>query len=171
VATDAYGLALGVGPSFTSRSAAKQGLQLGEHHLPRLAAQVGSSGWVRALAHHQPGPLPKSGAMAEESSPPRCDPRCMSSQPSQRRYQRWFGLLVVLVMLVAVPVVRAAHHYQQGVAGECALRFEADKTRLDETTGTTGTGGPQAGRVRSNKMGGGGSGISAKRRNPSRIHR
>jgi hypothetical protein len=29
----------------------------------------------------------------------------MSSQPSQRRYQRWFGLLVVLVMLVAVPVV------------------------------------------------------------------
>ena len=70
--------------------------------------------------------------MVEESSPPRCDPRCMSSQPSQRRYQRWFGLLVVLVMLVAVPVVRAAHHYQQGVAGECALRFEADKTRLDD---------------------------------------
>jgi hypothetical protein len=92
----------------------------------------------------------------------------MSSQPSQRRYQRWFGLLV---MLVAVPVVRAAHHYQQGVAGECALRFKADKTRLDETTGTTGTGGPQAGRVRSNKIGGGGSGISAKRRNPWRIHR
>jgi hypothetical protein len=56
----------------------------------------------------------------------------MSSQPSQRRYWRWFGLLVVVVMLVAVPVVVAAHYYQQGVAGECALRLEADKTRLDD---------------------------------------
>jgi hypothetical protein len=56
MATDAYGLRSGVGPSFTGRSAAEQGLQLGEHHLPRLAAQVGSSGRVRALAHHQPGP-------------------------------------------------------------------------------------------------------------------
>ena len=70
--------------------------------------------------------------MVEESSPPRCDPRCMSSQPSQRRYQLWFGVLVVLVMLVAVPAVLAASHYQQGVAGECAQRFEADKTRLDD---------------------------------------
>ena len=94
----------------------------------------------------------------------------MSSQPSQRRYQLWFGVLVVLVMLVAVPAVLAAHHYQQGVAGECALRFEADKTRLDDDRHHWDWW-PQAGRVRSNKMGGGGSGISAKRRNPSRIHR
>jgi len=70
--------------------------------------------------------------MVEESSPRGCDSRRMSSQPSQRRYQRWFGLLVLLVMLVAVPVVLAAHYYQQGVAGECALRFEADKTRLND---------------------------------------
>jgi hypothetical protein len=56
----------------------------------------------------------------------------MSAQPSQRRYWRWFGVLVVLGMLVAVPAVLAAHHYQQGVAGECAQRFEADKTRLDD---------------------------------------
>jgi hypothetical protein len=56
----------------------------------------------------------------------------MNSQPSQRRYWRWFGVLVVLVMLVAVPAVLAASHYQQGVAGECAKRFEADKTRLDD---------------------------------------
>jgi hypothetical protein len=54
----------------------------------------------------------------------------MRSQPSQRRYWRWFGVLVALVMLVAVPAVLAAHHYQQGVAGECALRFEADKTAV-----------------------------------------
>ena len=46
------GISLKMGPD----SAAKQGLQLGEHHLPRLAAQVGGSGRVRALAHHEPGP-------------------------------------------------------------------------------------------------------------------
>ena len=45
--------------------------------------------------------MSKSSAMVEEPSPPQCDPRCMSSQPSQCRYQLWFGLLVVLVMLVA----------------------------------------------------------------------
>ena len=56
----------------------------------------------------------------------------MRAPPSQRRYQRWFALLVVLVMLVAVPVALAAHRYQQGVAGECALRFAADKARLDD---------------------------------------
>lgn len=70
--------------------------------------------------------------MVEESRRPGATVRCMSFQPSQRRYQRWFGLLVALVMLVAVPVVLAVHYYQQGVAGECALRFEADKTRLDD---------------------------------------
>jgi hypothetical protein len=37
-------------------SAAEQGLQLGEHHLPRLAAKVGGAGRVRTLAHHEPGP-------------------------------------------------------------------------------------------------------------------
>jgi hypothetical protein len=93
----------------------------------------------------------------------------MSSQPSQRRYQRWFGLLVVLGMLVAVPVVLADHHYQQGVAGECALRFEADKTRLNDDWHHWDWW-HQVGRAHSNMMGGGGSGISGKRRNPSRIH-
>ena len=68
----------------------------------------------------------------EESSRPRCDPWCVSAQPSKRRYRLWVGLLVVLVLLVAVPVVSAARHYQQGLAGECALRFDADKTRLED---------------------------------------
>jgi hypothetical protein len=48
----------------------------------------------------------------------------------QRRYWRWFCVLVALVMLVAVPVVVAAHHYQQGVEGQCAVRFEDDKPNL-----------------------------------------
>ena len=56
----------------------------------------------------------------------------MSASSSQRRYRRSFALLVVLVMLVAVPVALAAHQYQQGVAGECAARFAADKARLDD---------------------------------------
>jgi hypothetical protein len=68
--------------------------------------------------------------MVEESSPPRCDPQCMSHQPPQRRYLRWLGLLMVLGMLVAVPVVLAAHHYQQGVEGQCAVHFESDKPDL-----------------------------------------
>jgi hypothetical protein len=56
----------------------------------------------------------------------------MSAPPSQRRDQRWLGLFVVLVMLVAVPAVLAAHSDQQGVAGECAQRVAADTTRLDD---------------------------------------
>jgi hypothetical protein len=68
--------------------------------------------------------------MVEESSPPRCDPRCMRHQPPQRRYWRWFCLLVVLGMLIAVPLVLAAHHRQQGVEGQCAVHFEGDKPEL-----------------------------------------
>jgi hypothetical protein len=68
--------------------------------------------------------------MAEESSPPRCHPRCMSSQRSQRRFLRWAGVLVVLVAVLVA--LQAGLHYHQGVAGECAQRFEADKTRLDD---------------------------------------
>ena len=61
----------------------------------------------------------------EESSPSRCDPQFMDHQPPQRRYLRWFCLLVVLVMLVAVPVVLAARHYQRGVEANapCTLRI------------------------------------------------
>jgi hypothetical protein len=58
------------------------------------------------------------------------DPQCMSHQPAQRRYWRWYCVLVVLVMLVAVQVVLAARHYQQGVEGQCAVRFEGDKPDL-----------------------------------------
>ena len=68
--------------------------------------------------------------MVEESSPPRCDPRFMGHQPPQRRYWRWFWLLVVLMMLVAVPVVLGAHHRQQGVEGQCAVQFAGDKSAL-----------------------------------------
>jgi hypothetical protein len=39
---------------------------------------------------------------------------------------------MLLVLVAVVVAVRAGRHYQQGVAGECALRFEADKTRLDD---------------------------------------
>jgi hypothetical protein len=35
-------------------SAAEQRLQFGEHHLPRLAAQNGRSGRVRALSQYEP---------------------------------------------------------------------------------------------------------------------
>ena len=75
-------------------------------------------------------PLPNSSAMVEESSPPRCDPRCMRHQPPQRRYWRWFCLLVVLGMLIAVPLVLAAHHRQQGVEGQCAVHVAGDKPEL-----------------------------------------
>jgi hypothetical protein len=54
----------------------------------------------------------------------------MSSQRSQRRFLRWAGVLVVLVAVLVA--LQAGLHYQQGVAGECAQRFEADKTRLDD---------------------------------------
>jgi hypothetical protein len=58
----------------------------------------------------------------------------MSDQPLQRRFLRRASVLVVLVVLVVAVLVawRAGYRYQQGVAGECALRFEADKTRLDD---------------------------------------
>jgi hypothetical protein len=36
-------------------SAAEQGFQVGEHHLLRLAAQIGRAGRVRALAHDERG--------------------------------------------------------------------------------------------------------------------
>jgi hypothetical protein len=60
--------------------------------------------------------------------------RFMSDQPLQRRFLRRASVLVVLVVLVVAVLVawRAGYRYQQGVAGECALRFEADKTRLDD---------------------------------------
>ena len=54
----------------------------------------------------------------------------MSSQPSQRRYWRWFCLLMVLAMLVAVPLVVAAHYYQQGLVDQCSEQFEEDKSAL-----------------------------------------
>ena len=54
----------------------------------------------------------------------------MRHQPSQRRYLWWFGLLVGLGMLVAVPIVVAAHQYQRGVEGRCAVHFAEDKSAL-----------------------------------------
>jgi hypothetical protein len=54
----------------------------------------------------------------------------MRRQSPQRHYLRWMGVLMVLGILVAVPVVLAAHHYQQGVEGQCAVHFEADKPDL-----------------------------------------
>jgi hypothetical protein len=57
----------------------------------------------------------------------------MSYQPPQRPFLPWVALLValmVLVMLVAVPVVLAARHYQRGVEGRCAVHFESDKPDL-----------------------------------------
>jgi hypothetical protein len=68
--------------------------------------------------------------MVEESSPARGDPRCMRYQSPQRRYWRWFCLLVLLGTLVAVPVALAAHHRQQGVEGQCAVHFAGDKPDL-----------------------------------------
>jgi hypothetical protein len=54
----------------------------------------------------------------------------MRSQSPQRRYLRWMGVLMVLAMLVAVPVVVAANHYQQGLVDQCAEHFEEDKSAL-----------------------------------------
>jgi len=72
--------------------------------------------------------------MVEESSPPRSDPRYMSDQSPQRRFQYWVGVFVLLVVLVtvlvAVPVVQAGRHYQRGVEGRCAVHFEGDKPDL-----------------------------------------
>ena len=80
--------------------------------------------------HDRGQPLLKRSALVEESSLWRCDLRFMSDQLSQRRYLCWFWVLVVLVMVVAVPVVLGAHHYQRGVEGRCAVHVEHDKPEL-----------------------------------------
>jgi hypothetical protein len=61
----------------------------------------------------------------------------MTHQPSQRRFLRWAGILLVLVVLVvAAPPAgnyywRALYYYREGVESEgCAQQFEPDKTRL-----------------------------------------
>ena len=111
-------------------------------------------------------PLPNSSAMVEESSPPRCDPRCMRHQPPQRRYWRWFCLLMMLGMLIAVPLVLAAHHRQQGVEGRCAVHLRATSPNWPGTTGAGG--GCRVGCASSNGMGDGGRGVSGRRQNTSR---
>ena len=72
--------------------------------------------------------------MVEESSPPRCDRRCMSDQSPQRRLQYWAGMLVLVVVLVAVPValhtLQAGRHYQRGLENQCAVHHQADKPDL-----------------------------------------
>jgi hypothetical protein len=93
----------------------------------------------------------------------------MSYQPPQRPFLPWVALLValmVLVMLVAVPVVLAARHYQRGVEGRCAVHFESDKPDLAAyrwswwwLPGWCAS---------SNGMGDGGSGVSGKWRNTPR---
>ena len=61
----------------------------------------------------------------------------MSHQLPQGRFQRWVGVLVVLVVLiVAVPLAgesywRALYYYREDVTTEgCAEQFAPDKTRL-----------------------------------------
>jgi hypothetical protein len=54
----------------------------------------------------------------------------MRSQSPQRRYLYWLGVLMVLAMLVAVPLVVGANHYQQGLVDQCAEHFEEDKSAL-----------------------------------------
>jgi hypothetical protein len=58
----------------------------------------------------------------------------MSNQSPQRRILYWAGVYVLLVVLVtvlvAVPVVLAVHHRQQGVERQCAVHFEGDKPYL-----------------------------------------
>jgi hypothetical protein len=54
----------------------------------------------------------------------------MSSRSPQRRYRYWLGVLMVLAMLVAVPLVVGANHYQQGLVDQCAEHFEQDKSAL-----------------------------------------
>jgi hypothetical protein len=54
----------------------------------------------------------------------------MRVQSPQRRHLYWLGVLMVLAMLVAVPLVVAANHYQQGLVGQCAEHFEEDKPAL-----------------------------------------
>jgi hypothetical protein len=54
----------------------------------------------------------------------------MTSQSPQRRYLYWLGVLMVLAMLVAVPLVVAANHYQQGLVDQCAQHFVEDKSAL-----------------------------------------
>jgi hypothetical protein len=61
----------------------------------------------------------------------------MRHQPPQRRFLRWAGVLVMLVVLVvAVPLagdyyLRAVYYYREDVTTEgCATQFEPDKTKL-----------------------------------------
>lgn len=54
----------------------------------------------------------------------------MRSRSPQRRLLPWAGVLVVLIAVLVA--LQAGLSYQQGVAGECARRFAADKTRLDD---------------------------------------
>ena len=54
----------------------------------------------------------------------------MRVQSPQRRYLYWLGVLMLLAMLVSVPLLVAANHYQQGLVAQCAEHFEEDKPAL-----------------------------------------